>query len=119
MRDEELPHDPNNSDNPPVEAPPGADPLLWRLAYSVYETHRSRADGFCACRDFWPCEHARLAGDHLRMAYAIDPSLPEPTPVNTAYPISRAVLRLTNGCRVYPVNRITSRPSRQRRRTTR
>jgi hypothetical protein len=118
MRDEDLPDD---LDDLPTEAPPGADPVLWRLAQAVYDAHRPRADGFCACKKFWPCDHAMLAGDHLRKSHGVDPTMLAEAPLHRE-PLhressrSRWVLLSGAGCRISPVDRLTSRPSRQRRR---
>lgn len=46
----------------PAAPPPGAHPLLWRLAHRLYQDHSSHIDGFCvACREYWPCDARRLA----------------------------------------------------------
>jgi hypothetical protein len=113
MRDEDLPDD---LDDLPTEAPPGADPLLWRLAHAVYDAHRPRADGFCACKRFWPCDHATLAGDHLRRSYGVDPAALVEAPSHRESSGGRRVLMSGAGCRISPVDRLTSRPSRPRRR---
>ncbi len=65
---DELPYD---TAAPPADPPPGANPLIWRLAYALREAHQPRGDGFCgACRTFVPCDDARLAAEGLQSAIA-------------------------------------------------
>jgi hypothetical protein len=71
---DELPYDPAD---PPAEPPDGcADPLLWRVSHALRHAHRPRPDGFCECREFWPCPEAVLAERALHSAW--ERSIPRP-----------------------------------------
>lgn len=54
--------------DPPADPPRGADDLLWRLGYALLQAHEVRADGFCSCREFVPCDGILLAVRGLREA---------------------------------------------------
>jgi hypothetical protein len=63
----DLPYDP---DNPPCEPPEGcSDPLLWTIARALRRAHGVRPDGFCECKNFWPCPMFTLADETLQTAY--------------------------------------------------
>ena len=63
---EDLPYDPLD---PPVDPPAGCtDPVLWRVARTLLDSHHPRPDNFCDCRAFWPCPAAKLAEEALQMA---------------------------------------------------
>lgn len=57
-------------DNPPIDPPRGcADPDLWRLARSKYETHRRTPAGECVTCPRWQrCQGSPLARDGLLTA---------------------------------------------------
>lgn len=60
-----LPFDP---EDPPVKPPLGADPLVWGLAYGLFEAHQPDRAGLCqVCHPVvvWPCGPSRLAGQGL------------------------------------------------------
>lgn len=49
-------------EEPPPEPPPGCpDPTLWSVAVALHRAHQPRLDGWCACREFYPCAGHRLA----------------------------------------------------------
>ena len=60
---------PFDPDNPPEEPPPACeDRLMWRMAYSLHVAHQPDVDGFCLCRQFYPCSAAHLAARGLLAA---------------------------------------------------
>jgi hypothetical protein len=68
-----LPFDP---ENPPEEPPEScADRLTWRLAYALHAAHQPNTDGFCDCRQFYPCPASKLAAQGLRSACGIFESM--------------------------------------------
>lgn len=60
-----MPHLIWDTEFPPEDPPPDADPLIWRLAYGLRSDHcRTDADGRCvACSEPAPC---RLLTEALR-----------------------------------------------------
>jgi hypothetical protein len=55
--------------HPPEEAPAGADPLFWRLAFGLFRDHRPDIDDRCVtCRAGWPCGPRRLADEGFAKA---------------------------------------------------
>ena len=76
-----MPHVEWDPEQPPAEPPPGADPLIWRLAYGLHSDHRPHTDGFCVtCRQFWPCAPRRLADQGFAAAFRPPPPDPRSTP---------------------------------------
>jgi hypothetical protein len=63
-----------DSEEPPEEPPKGTDPLVWRLAWTVWMEHQIDVTGFCrarTCRDVWapwPCDRSGLGTAGLEAA---------------------------------------------------
>jgi 8-oxo-dGTP pyrophosphatase MutT (NUDIX family) len=78
-----LPFDP---EDPPSEPPAGADPLMWRLAYTVHSEHLPEWEGWCkapSCRGIgarWRCRSSKLAA--LGLATAMGARAPQLFPVS-------------------------------------
>ena len=59
-----------DTEDPPTHAPPGADPLIWRLALDLRKDHSdydSSGRGL-VCRGRWPCRQRIVAEQGLVMA---------------------------------------------------
>ena len=81
-----MPHVEWDPEHPPAEPPPGADPLIWRLAYGLHSDHRPHTDGFCVtCREFWPCAPRRLADQGLAAAFRPPPDRRSTPPDNAGH----------------------------------
>jgi hypothetical protein len=77
--------------NPPEDPPPGADRLLWILAYSLHSEHQPGTDGLClagSCGGInpnpWPCRASKLAQGGFVFAtwHLRKPVDSEPLPAN-------------------------------------
>lgn len=63
-----------NFNDPPAEAPPGADRLLYPLARQVCIDHQPARDDSCrTCGRAWPCEPRRAGESGLRIALYVGP----------------------------------------------
>lgn len=80
-----MPDVPWDPEEPPVDPPRGADPMLWRLSHQIRKDHfRADADGFCAtCRAFSPCRPRRLA--ECGLVLAVERHLPPPNAATIRY----------------------------------